>query len=575
MRKVTRLDTSKALAMPGVKAILTADDMPGAAAGATLGEGVQATAQAERGLTNEPLYHGEPILAVAATSEAIAAEAIEAIEIEFDPLPFVVDPIESLRPNGANARTQGNVWMRPTAPPAAATRTSRRRCPRAAQRQRQELRQARPPTCRRGGGPGRPRCEGPRPVARTWRRGAPHAPQLAVWKWTDDDFKNAGEGQMPLGKFTDEWTFGNVEEGLKKADLVLDETFMTQSTGHQPLETRTAMAYWQNGKLYLHGSTQSTVQTVAAVARWTGVHAGARSHIISEYYGGGFGSKIPGAISMAIPALLSKKANAPVMMRITREDEHFIGRARPGILARVKVGFRKDGRITAIDMYAICDNGPYDAQGDGRSAGNDDLARLSAGNDAVARSDRGDQHAAEDVAARAGRRAGHRHHGADPREGRQEARRRSGRGPQDQRAAPAKRRSGPRCPTGQPGLRDERVRQGSARQGPRACSSGTRRRPSSQRREAGHEGARHRRRGQPVLRRLDRLRRPVHHQARRPAHSSSRASATSARTRCSTCTARPPKCSACRGSSATSSSATRRRTCRGPASRPAARRRTR
>jgi CO/xanthine dehydrogenase Mo-binding subunit len=57
------------------------------------------------------------------------------------------------------------------------------------------------------------------------------------------------------------------------------------------------------------------------------------------------------------------------MMRITREDEHFIGRARPGILARTKVGFRKDGRIVAIDMYTICDNGPYDAQGDARSAG--------------------------------------------------------------------------------------------------------------------------------------------------------------------------------------------------------------
>ena len=117
--RVKRLDTSKALAMPGVKAILTADDMPGAAAGATLGEGVQATAQAERGLTNEPLYQGEPILAVAATSEREAVEAIEAIEIEFEPLPFVVDPIESLRPGGANARTQGNVWMRPAAPPAA------------------------------------------------------------------------------------------------------------------------------------------------------------------------------------------------------------------------------------------------------------------------------------------------------------------------------------------------------------------------------------------------------------------------------------------------------------------------
>src|SRR5262252_6892450 len=117
--KVTRLDTSAAMAMPGVKAILTADEMPGAAVGATLGEGVQASAQAERGLTNEPLYQGEPILAVAAIDEKTAAEAIEAIVIEFEPLPFVVDPIESLRPNGPNARTQGNVWMRPTTPPAA------------------------------------------------------------------------------------------------------------------------------------------------------------------------------------------------------------------------------------------------------------------------------------------------------------------------------------------------------------------------------------------------------------------------------------------------------------------------
>ena len=55
---------------------------------------------------------------------------------------------------------------------------------------------------------------------------------------------------------------------------------------------------------------------------------------------------------MAIPALLSKKANAPVMMRISREEEHYIGRARPGVHARVKIGFRKDGRIPAIDMYA-------------------------------------------------------------------------------------------------------------------------------------------------------------------------------------------------------------------------------
>src|SRR5579872_697660 len=117
--RVKKLDTTKALAIPGVKAILTADDMPGAAVGATLGEGVQASAQAERGLTMEPLYYGEPVLAVAAVDELTAALAIEAIDIEWEPLPFVVDPVESLRPGSPNARTQGNVWMRPATPPAA------------------------------------------------------------------------------------------------------------------------------------------------------------------------------------------------------------------------------------------------------------------------------------------------------------------------------------------------------------------------------------------------------------------------------------------------------------------------
>ncbi len=79
--RVVSIDTSAALAMPGVKAILTPDDLPGAQAGQLLGEGVVSTAQGERPLTNEPVYEGEPILAVAAVDEYTAAEAIEAIQV--------------------------------------------------------------------------------------------------------------------------------------------------------------------------------------------------------------------------------------------------------------------------------------------------------------------------------------------------------------------------------------------------------------------------------------------------------------------------------------------------------------
>src|SRR6185295_3280935 len=157
--RVSRLDTSKALAMEGVKAILTADDMPGAASGATLGEGVQATPLTERGLTNEPLYQGEPILAVAAVDELTAALAIEKIVIEFEPLPFVVDPIEALRPGGANARVEGSVWVRPTPPPAAPA----------------------------------PAAAGMPPAAGAPAAAAapPAGPEVKNLKWTDEDFANA------------------------------------------------------------------------------------------------------------------------------------------------------------------------------------------------------------------------------------------------------------------------------------------------------------------------------------------------------------------------------------------------
>jgi CO/xanthine dehydrogenase Mo-binding subunit len=57
------------------------------------------------------------------------------------------------------------------------------------------------------------------------------------------------------------------------------------------------------------------------------------------------------------------------MMRISREEEQYIGRGRPSLHGRMKVGFSKEGRITALDMFVVCDNGPYDQVGDAASSG--------------------------------------------------------------------------------------------------------------------------------------------------------------------------------------------------------------
>ena len=99
-----------------------------------------------------------------------------------------------------------------------------------------------------------------------------------------------------------------VDAGFKNAALVLDETFVTPNTSHQTLEPRTAMAYWQNGKLYMHCSTQSVVQTGRVGRRAGCTSSRTTSSLISEYTGGGFGSKATGTITSIIPGAAVEEA---------------------------------------------------------------------------------------------------------------------------------------------------------------------------------------------------------------------------------------------------------------------------
>jgi CO/xanthine dehydrogenase Mo-binding subunit len=292
--KVKSLDTFKAQRLPGVAAILTADDLP------------KLPPVAEPMLTNEPVYVGEPIAAVAAVDEATAAQAIGLIELEVQPLPFVIDPLDSLRPDGPNARTEGNV-------------------------------------------------------------ACVNLPLQTV-KWTARDFASLGQGKLPMGKPAEEWQYGDIEAGFKQAHLIVEETFVTQASAHHSMEPRSALAYWQGAKLYLHGSSQSLAFVLPGIAQLLGVDP-ANLVFVSEHTGGGFGSKGTSYAQWGIPALLAKKAQRPVMLRVTRDEEHDFGRARPGFQGWVKLGFRKDGRIAAADLYIVQSNGPYLGFWDFRNAG--------------------------------------------------------------------------------------------------------------------------------------------------------------------------------------------------------------
>ena len=284
--RVLSVDTSAAERMEGVLGILRADELP-----------VQAEGTREGALTDEPKYEGEPILAVAAVDETTAAAAVEAIRVDLEQLPFVLDPLDSLREGGPDAHVGGNMAGRG---------------------------------------------------------------ELSSLKWPASVFEEAGADRLPMGEAPAEWAIGDIDAGFAEADVVVEETIVHQSVTHHPMEPRSCMAYWQNGKLFLHGSTQSTERTRGSVARMAGVEPD-DVVFIGEYCGGGFGSKISGSPIMAVPAVLSRKIGRPVMLRITRYEENYIGRARAGFQGWAKIGFRADGRMTALDLFLVQDSGPYGA----------------------------------------------------------------------------------------------------------------------------------------------------------------------------------------------------------------------
>ena len=202
--RIKSIDASAALAMPGVKAILTADDVPGPKDQINdNGQVIRANPRSETALANEAMYQGQPVLAVCAVSELIAAEAIERIKIQWEPLPFSVDPVASLVPGAQNPRVEGNVWKRPV-PPA----------------------QGQPPGI----------------------------PEPIDVKWNEAEAEEFRQGRLPVTKFTDpEWTLGDVEEGFKKADAHPRRNVRERRTSAISASSRArAMAYWQNGKLYIH-----------------------------------------------------------------------------------------------------------------------------------------------------------------------------------------------------------------------------------------------------------------------------------------------------------------------------------
>jgi CO/xanthine dehydrogenase Mo-binding subunit len=290
--RVRSIDADDALAMEGVIGILTADDV------------YPTDAPTPPLLTSEPVYVGEPILAIAAVDEKTAENALKKIRVDLEPLPFVVDPVTSLAPGGPSARLEGNIYPR----------------------------------------------------------------EMRDLSWSAQDVERFVSGREPTGPAASEWSYGDLEAGFDNAELILEESFVTTGYAHMSMEPRSVLSYWQNGKCHVHGSTQSQSFVVPFLAKMLGIEQ-KDLVFVAEYCGGGFGSKISAYPVLGIPGYFSRKLGRPVMLRITREEEYYVGSARVGFQGWIKAGFTREGKVSAVDLYIVQDLGSMQAGGDASSAG--------------------------------------------------------------------------------------------------------------------------------------------------------------------------------------------------------------
>jgi CO/xanthine dehydrogenase Mo-binding subunit len=153
---------------------------------------------------------------------------------------------------------------------------------------------------------------------------------------------------------------GDVEEGFRKADLVIEEQFQTQSVEHAYMEPEVAVgAPRADGVIEVYGSMQHPFSTRRFVAACLGVPLSG-VEVVGTPMGGGFGGKDDtAAIVCARAALAAKILGQPVKLMYRRDWSIRESYKRHPYRVDYKMGVTLDGRITAVQCRILADGGAY------------------------------------------------------------------------------------------------------------------------------------------------------------------------------------------------------------------------
>ena len=280
--RIRSVDVSRAQALRGVRAVVTHETHQliygsgSIAGGRQYNDAAKEITEHVRYMFDNPVrFVGQPVAAVAAVDRHVAEEALQLIDIDYEELPFVIDPEQALEPGAPAIWPEGNLAL---------------------------------------------------------------------------DYENQAR---PLVR-----RLGDVEAGFQAADQVFEDRYTTAFVQDGQMEPRSALAHWQGDKLTLYTPTQGISNCRHDNARDLGLEDH-QVQIICKYMGGGFGDKNGSYYFDLIAAMLAKEADAPVLLELTRKDDWLGTHGRWHTIQDFKVGAKRDGTVTAIQMRGYSGMGPY------------------------------------------------------------------------------------------------------------------------------------------------------------------------------------------------------------------------
>jgi putative selenate reductase molybdopterin-binding subunit len=301
---ITSIDASEALSLPGVLAVITHENCPDVYYG-TAGQGFPEPSPYDRRMFNRKVRHvGDRVAAVVAQTPEIAAQAVKLINVEYE----LLKPVFTIDEAAAeHAPIVHNGFVEYVA-------------------------------------------------------GAPD--DLDEYNKSSDERDGKVIYQFPLHADPKRniaagahGAIGDIEAGFSQADTVIEHTYETSQIQCTPLETHISYARFDGDRLVLHASTQVPWHLRRIVATALGISEN-KVRVIKERVGGGYGSK-QDILLEDVTAYAAMITGKPVLYHYSREEEFIANSTRHPMKITVKLGAKKDGRLTSVYMDVKANTGPY------------------------------------------------------------------------------------------------------------------------------------------------------------------------------------------------------------------------